>query len=77
MGCRVLSTERLVHKNKHKNKAFINFSLIVSIAPLIHRLVKFCAKGFFAGGEVPILAGLPFSIRKNRHEVRGGFPFPF
>ena len=30
-ACISLSTERLVHKNKHKNKAFLNFSSLISV----------------------------------------------
>lgn len=41
------------------------------------RLAIFCAEGFIQQAEVPILAASLKTPFLNRHEVRGGFPFPF
>ncbi len=41
------------------------------------RLAIFCAEGFIQQAEVPILAAFLKTPFLNRHEVRGGFPFPF
>jgi hypothetical protein len=32
--CRALSTEKAVHKNKHKNKAFLISSFLISVIPV-------------------------------------------
>ncbi|CAE6966574.1 conserved protein of unknown function [Ectopseudomonas oleovorans] len=42
-----------------------------------NRLAIFCAEGFIQESEVPILAAFLSDPFLNRHEVRGGFPFPF
>lgn len=45
--------------------------------PPARGLAIFCAEGFIQRAEVPILAAFLKDPFFNRHEVRGGFPFPF
>jgi hypothetical protein len=63
-------------------KSFKEISLLLYFVVLLSGplpdvgLVIFCAKVFFRAPRIPILAAL-FSLSSDRHEVRGGFSFPF
>ena len=77
MAYRALSTDIVVHKNKHKNKAFIKLSLVISIAGHSSTgWLNFVQKVPLGRGKSLYLPAIPIYSR-NRHEVRGGFPFPF
>lgn len=76
-ACRALSTEKALYRNKHKNKALITFSLLISIARHSSTAwLNFVQKVPLEGGKSLYLCVIPIYSR-NRHEVRGGFPFPF
>lgn len=65
-GCRTLSTERVVYKNKHKNKAFINLPFVISIAGHSSTgWLNFVQKVPLGGGKSLYLPAIPFTFPKQ------------
>ncbi|SPO64321.1 exported protein of unknown function [Pseudomonas inefficax] len=66
-----------MHKNKHKNKAFLNFSSLISVTCHSSTGWSNFAQKVSLKGVKSLYLSAYLLYSQNRHEVRGGFPFPF